>query len=237
MSIAPRLVATLAVGATIGFLAFRPPEAEATAPPHEVNADEAQRWLLGGNAWFVRGGRPVADVGPERRAQVAPAQAPSCTILTCADSRVPPEHLFNAGLGEMFTVRVAGNVAEPVTVGSIEYAVEHLGTQLVMVLGHERCGAVQAAMGADSHGPNLDTLLALIRPGIAHTEDLDDAVRANVHAQVAVLRRSAVLQHAHERGKLTVIAAYYDLDSGVVSYLDPPADVEVADASEHAAAH
>ncbi|GDX83062.1 carbonic anhydrase [Deltaproteobacteria bacterium] len=226
-----RLLATAAVGGVVGFIVFHPREAEATGPTATVDADEAQRWLLGGNAWFVKGGRHVGDTSVERRTAVAPSQAPSCTILTCADSRVPPEHLFHAGLGDMFTVRVAGNVAEPVTTGSIEYAVEHLGTQLVVVMGHERCGAVKAALSDASLGPNLDALLALIRPGIGEIEDLDEAVRANVHAQVAGLRRSAILHHAEAEGTLTLLAAYYDLDTGVVTFLDSPPTSAVAEAA------
>lgn len=237
-----RLLATAALGGVIGFAVFHPRDAEATGALERVSADEAQRWLLGGNAWFVKGGRHVGDIGTARRAEIAPSQAPSCTVLTCSDSRVPPEHLFNAGLGDMFTVRVAGNVAEPVTTGSVEYAVEHLGTQLLVVMGHERCGAVKAALGDESLGPNLDALLALIRPGIGEIEDLDLAVRANIHAQIAVLRRSEVIRHAEAEGTLTVLGAYYDLDTGVVSFLDSVTTPAVAEAGEtapgaHAPAH
>lgn len=217
----PRPAAIL-LGLSLGLLGadVRASEAPKRAMP---DANEVQRWLLGGNAWFVRGGTPVSDVDPERRETVAPAQFPWVTVLTCADSRVPPEHIFNAGLGQMFTVRVAGNVADPVTVGSIEYAAEHLGTPLVIVMGHERCGAVKAAMGSDSLGPNLDSLLGLIRPAIQGQTDLDAAVRLNTHAQVAALRRSAILSHLEHEKKLTFLAAYYDLDTGAASFQEPVA--------------
>lgn len=180
----------------------------------------AQR-LAVGNAAFVKGGIAPTEVDAARRAEIASSQTPWCTVLTCADSRVPPEHIFHAGLGELFTVRVAGNVADPVTVGSVEYAAEHLGTSVVVVMGHERCGAVKAALGTGSLGPNLDALLGLIRPGIKGLSDLDSAIVANARAQVTALKQSAILEELAEAGKLTIVAAYYDLDSGAVSFLDP----------------
>lgn len=190
----------------------------ASAPVATFTPGEVRKRLVDGNAWYARGGIPVGDVTPTRRAAVAPSQAPWVTVLTCADSRVPPEHLFNVGLGEMFTVRVAGNVADPVTVGSVEYAAEHLHTPVVLVLGHERCGAVKAALGADKLGPNLDALLGLIRPGIKGITELEAAVDANVKAQVAALGRSAILDHLEGAGQLTVIGGRYDLETGEVAF-------------------
>lgn len=234
--------ATLILVATSAFAAY-PPDPSAPPPPKPAepahasagpqSANEVTRWLLGGNAWFVRGGGPVTPIGAEQRAAVATGQHPYCTVLSCADSRVPPEHLFSAGLGEVFTVRVAGNVADPVTVGSVEYAAEHLHTPLLVVLGHERCGAVTAAMGSESLGPNLDTLLGFIRPAIQGAPDLDTAVHLNVAGQIAALRKSAILRALEEEGELTIVGAYYDLDSGEVEIL-PPAPLPPAAA---AAAH
>jgi len=195
------------------------PAATSAASAATFTPGEVRKRLVDGNVWFARGGIPVGDVTPTRRASVAPSQAPWVTVLTCADSRVPPEHLFNVGLGEMFTVRVAGNVADPVTVGSVEYAAEHLHTPVVLVLGHERCGAVKAAMGTDKLGPNLDALLGLVRPGIKGAADLDAAIDANVRAQVAALGKSAILAHLQGQGHLSVIGGRYDLDSGVVDFL------------------
>lgn len=196
------------------------PAPEPVLEPPTHSADEAMRWLLGGNAWFTRNGRPVADIGAERRAEIAEAQAPLCTVLTCADSRVPPEHIFNAGLGELFTVRVAGNVAEPATLASIEYATQHLHTGLVVVMGHERCGAVKAAMGTEDLGPNLNLLLNQIRPSIAGVTDPDLAVRKNTEAQAAALGRSPILHQLVERGYLRIVPAIYDLDTGVVDFIE-----------------
>ena len=182
---------------------------------------EIAKRLSEGNATFVKGGVSPTEVDASRRAEIAASQAPWCTVLTCADSRVPPEHIFHAGLGELFTVRVAGNVADPVTVGSIEYAAEHLGSSVVVVMGHERCGAVKAALGTGSLGPNLDALLGLIRPSIKGLSDLDSAILANARAQVTELKKSAILEEMVEAGKLTIVAAYYDLDSGCLLYTSP----------------
>ena len=190
-------------------------DATATYTPGEV-----RKRLVDGNVWFARGGIPVGDVSPPRREAVAPSQAPWCTVLTCADSRVPPEHLFNVGLGEIFTVRVAGNVADDVTTGSIEYAAEHLHTPVVLVLGHERCGAVSAALGTAKLGPNLDALLGFIRPGIKGITDLDQAVEANVRSQMQALQKSAILRELQEHDQLAIIGGHYDLESGVVTFDD-----------------
>jgi carbonic anhydrase len=197
------------------------------------SAAEVRRWLMGGNALFATGEAVPTDIDPIRRASIAAGQTPWCTVLTCADSRVPPEHLFDAGLGRVFTVRVAGNIAEPVTIGSVEYAAEHLHTPLIMVLGHERCGAVTAALSPKSLGPNLDALLGYIRPGIAGIDDLDEAIRANVNAQLASLRKSAVLAELEAEGKISFLGAVYDLDTGLVTPLDSGGHVAAAAGHGH----
>lgn len=219
----------LFVGAAVvgaGAAVFVTPEEAAastsTAEP-APDADEVRRWLLGGNALFASGTATPADVDPGRRAAISPSQAPWCTVLTCSDSRVPPEHLFNAGLGRIFTVRVAGNVAEPATIASVEYATEHLHTPLVLVLGHERCGAVKAAMSDASLGANLDTLLGYIRPDIRGMTDLDAAIRTNVDTQLAALRRSRIVTQLEREGKIELVGAIYDLDTGLVTMLDAAA--------------
>ncbi len=177
----------------------------------------------------MKDARQVYELGTERREAVAVKQYPYCSILSCADSRVPPEHLFHAGIGDLFTVRVAGNVAEPSAVGSLEYAAEHLGSQLIVVMGHERCGAVSAAATATSSlGPNLDTLLSYIKPHIRATDSLDTSIYANIRAQAHALLSSDILAHLVHEGKLQIVAARYDLDSGQVEFLPEAA---VADAT------
>jgi len=214
------VAAALGGGAAL-FMGSPPAVASGTrASEPTPTAAEVRRWLFGGNALFASGEAVPTDIDVARRTSIAPSQTPWCTVLTCADSRVPPEHIFNAGLGRVFTVRVAGNIAEPITIGSVEYAVEHLHTPVVLVLGHERCGAVKAALGTDSLGPNLDALLDYIRPGIRGITDMDEAIRANVGAQVEALRRSTLLGHLEKENKVVFLGAVYDLDSGLVTLLD-----------------
>jgi carbonic anhydrase len=200
------------------------PHAQASESTEEAapSTDEVRRWMFGGNAMFAAGANEMVDVDPARRTEIATGQKPWCTVLTCADSRVPPEHLFHAGLGRVFTVRVAGNVAEAATIASVEYATEHLHTPLVMVLGHERCGAVTAAMSTGSLTPFLDELLGQIRPGIVGITDLDQAIEANVVAQLARLRKSEVITHLEHEGKIQLVGAIYDLDTGLVRPVGAP---------------
>lgn len=189
-----------------------------------TGADALERLRLG-NERFVRGQARHPHQSRERRAVVAAGQHPFAVILSCADSRVPPEILFDQGLGDLFTIRNAGNVADDVAVASIEYAVLALKTPLLLVLGHQRCGAVTAALEGASLSPRLDALLARIRPAVQATADrpgspVENAVRA--HAQFAateVVQRSAALGQAVEAHALTVASAVYTLDTGVVTFL------------------
>lgn len=164
---------------------------------------------------------------------LAAGQKPQVVVLSCADSRVPPEIVFDQGLGDLFVVRVAGNTLDAATVASIEYAVEHLGALLVVVLGHQSCGAVQAALETPpkaAASPDLERLLAAIRPGIQQFLKgpgdplLDGAVRANVDASAAgLLRRSAIIRERAGSGLLTLVPAVYLIDSGRVEFWDAAA--------------
>ena len=227
------VTAMLGLGLGYGYFAYarlgptvtskRPPST-ASSPVGALagNGGEAQRWLLGGNAFFKGDGNPQIDLSGAKRKSLVNEQRPSCAILACADSRVPPEHIFKAGLGQLFTFRVLGNVVDAVTLGSIEHAVEQLGTELVVVMGHEGCWAVKAARSENSQGASLDIMLSLIRPGIAGIVDHDLAVRKNIHNQVAALLKSEKLEAKIALGELTVMAAYYHLESGEVSWLETP---------------
>jgi carbonic anhydrase len=160
--------------------------------------------------------------------------------LTCSDSRVPPEIVFDKGLGEIFVVRVAGNVPDPVILGSIEYAAEHLGSPLVMVLGHERCGAVAATVGAKGKSTgsvNIDAIVKAISPNIKNAAKECEACRgeakcaetkkdafiecvvdANAKTVAAgLIKKSKILKHLVEEKKLKIVAAKYDLDDGIVT--------------------
>jgi carbonic anhydrase len=180
--------------------------------------------LLAGNARFADGRRNPLDL-VEQREVSAGGQHPGVMVLGCADSRVPPELIFDRGVGEMFVVRSAGNIAEPVAVGSLEYAAEHLHTKVLLVLGHEKCGAVQAALSeAKLPSTNLEAMVDAISPAVRELKAwvsgdqlIHMAVEANVRRQAdEVLRRSALLRAAVARKELTVLKAVYDLQTGRV---------------------
>ena len=159
-----------------------------------------------------------------RRSELTSGQAPFAIVLSCADSRVVPELAFDTGLGELFVVRVAGNIANSSSIASIEYAVAHLGCQVIVVLGHQSCGAVSAAVQGGDNGYNLNHLLSHITPAIvAAGEHADIAAVVKKNAQInaeELSNRSAIIREAVEQGNLTIVPAYYHLDSGEVEMLD-----------------
>jgi carbonic anhydrase len=223
---APAVV--LAAVAVLAASVSQPQEPASPAPkaahdpshPKVVPADQALRALRDGNARYVRGeaGCLARDAG--RRGEIAAGQHPRAAILGCSDSRVPPELVFDQGLGDLFVIREAGNTADELTQGSLEYAVEHLGVRLIVVLGHERCGAVQAALGEGTLRGHVGLLVGRIReliPKAGPALDLDTLVRTNVAHAVDVLRHSEPLL-AHT-GDLKVVGARYDLDTGEVELL------------------
>jgi carbonic anhydrase len=171
-------------------------------------------------------GMSAADAA-KRREELANAQHPFAVIVGCADSRVPPEIVFDQGLGDLFVLRVAGNVIDDHSLGSTEYAVDHLSVRLIVVLGHERCGAVKAAketIAAKGKAPaHIQSLVTAIRPAVEATvrDDLEATVKANVKDVVQALRSSTpVLKPKVDSGELLVIGGYYSLDTGAVSFLD-----------------
>jgi len=218
-------VAVVALAASVG-LAF------ASAPAAGVSADEALQKLMDGNQRFVEAKMNSTTMcDATSRGKLTKSQHPYAIILSCSDSRVPPELIFDQSLGEIFVVRVAGNVADPVILGSIEYAAEHLGTHLVMVLGHERCGAVTAAVNAKGKPEgNIGAIVKAIEPAarqakqIAKGKPAEDVVECAVDLnakQVAasLSKRSKVLAQELKEGKIKIVAAKYDLDDGKVSLL------------------
>ncbi len=197
--------------------------------------------LQAGNARFLAGASTRAPVTPERLRELAKGQHPRAVVVACADSRVAPELVFDQGLGEIFVVRTAGNVVDVVALASIEYGVEHLHAPLLVVMGHQYCGAVQAALfhtgEAAGHAPgaprdHLGTLLAHIAPavataravkGVTDAARLEIAIQANVrNVARQIQRQSPVVAQAVKAGKLRVISMEYSLDSGKVQLL--PAD-------------
>jgi carbonic anhydrase len=159
-----------------------------------------------------------------RRNALTGGQQPFAIVLSCADSRVVPELAFDTGLGEIFVVRVAGNIANSSSIASIEYAVAHLGCKVIVVLGHESCGAVTAAVAGGDNGYNLNHLLSHITPAIAASGEgasIADVIKKNAALTVEELKnRSAIIGKAVDSGALEIKAAYYHLDSGRVEMLD-----------------
>lgn len=197
------------------------------AAPAGPTPDAVLGQLKAGNARFVAGKPAHPDATVARRKELTQGQHPKAAILGCADSRVPPELIFDEGLGDLFVVRVAGNVADPIDVGSVEYAAEHLGTQLVVVLGHHSCGAVKAT--ADSGGKaegNIGAIVAEIAPAVEQAKAspgkeglVNDAVHFNARRAAAALKeRSPILAKLLEEGKLKVVVGIYDLESGKVEF-------------------
>lgn len=196
---------------------------------HEASATEGNSpldRLAAGNQRYVEGKPSHFHESAERRGEVVKGQHPFAVIVGCADSRVPPEIVFDQGLGDLFVVRSAGEVLGDASIGSIEYAVEHLGCELVVVLGHERCGAVDAVL----KGGDLPAHLSAFTPAILPVVDgakkkggdvLDNAVRANASRIARQLSEcEPILSEYVHLKKLQVVSARYDLDTGVVEFLD-----------------
>lgn len=187
-----------------------------------MNSKEALDRLMAGNERFVADKLEGKQQDSDRRASLTGGQKPYAIILSCADSRVVPELAFDTGLGELFVLRVAGNVANTSTIASIEYAVAHLGTKLILVLGHESCGAVTAAINGGNNGHNLNHLLAHILPAIDGAEDksVDNVVRQNAKETCKELvARSSIIAEATGNG-LEIVPARYALGSGQVELLN-----------------
>jgi len=200
----------------------------AKSPPSGVSqpiemTDALQR-LKEGNARFVTGKSIHPDLETLRRSNLKTGQKPFAVILGCSDSRVPPELVFDQGLGDVFVARVAGNIFDDAVDGSVEYAVEHLGAELIVVMGHESCGAVTAAI-ENNREAHIKFLAEAIKPAIVEAmklpgDKIDNAVRANVEYVVAQIRRNEpILSKKIAENKLRVVGAYYDLDSGEVTFI------------------
>ncbi|MBI5014520.1 MAG: carbonic anhydrase [Deltaproteobacteria bacterium] len=190
-----------------------------------VSADDALKKLLDGNGRYTSGKMANPGRDAKRRGAIATAQHPFAIVLGCSDSRVPPEVLFDQGLGDLFVIRTAGNVADDVALGSIEYAAEHLHVPLLVVLGHECCGAVGAtAAGGEAPG-HIDAIVKAIQPAVEKVKGkegdlVDNAVAANVQNVTAQLKASQpLLAKLVEEGTLKIVGARYDLDSGVVDLI------------------
>lgn len=188
-----------------------------------MTKEEVLNRLNEGNERFAADNKEGKLQDKSRREELTKGQSPYAIILSCADSRVVPEFAFDSGLGELFTVRVAGNVANSSSIASMEYAVAHLGTEIIVVMGHESCGAISAAIKGGDNGDNLNHLLSHIAPAIAAAgkdASVNEVVKKNAQLTAKELKtRSAIIREASESGKVKIVPAYYNLGSGKVDFL------------------
>lgn len=184
---------------------------------------EIKQRLQDGNARFVEDKLDGKLQDTTRRTELTAGQQPFAIVLSCADSRVVPELAFDTGLGELFVLRVAGNIANTETIASIEYAVAHCGSKAIVVMGHQSCGAVTAAMGGGDNGYNLNILLSQITPAIAASPEgahVNDVVKTNAKMTADdLVNRSKIIGDAVRSGDVEIMSAYYNLDSGKVEFL------------------
>lgn len=197
--------------------------------PDITDPDTALAKLKKGNARFVTAQMQHPDQGPQTRLKLSQSQKPFAVVLSCSDSRLPPEVVFDQGLGDLFVVRVAGNIVDPAGLGSIEYAVGHLGTPLVMVMGHENCGAVSATLEAlqppfeQPHGA-IESLVTAITPAVEVAEGqqgdlLQNTIRANALQSRQEIMKSHELEGPLNSGALKVVTSYYNLKDGTVTFI------------------
>ena len=181
--------------------------------------------LLEGNKRFCHAKQTHPNQDGERRLELGKGQKPFAVIVGCSDSRVSPEIIFDQGLGDLFIIRVAGNIVDDIALGSVEYAVEHLGTRLVVVLGHSKCGAVTATLQGGHAPGHVRSIVEAIKPSIDKAKDLpgdltDNTIRMNARRVADEIRVSQpILAEMVASGKIAVVSAYYDLDSGEVAVL------------------
>ncbi len=200
-----------------------------------MNADKALQKLIEGNKRYLEGTTDGAELSiTTHRKDVAEGQKPFAVILGCSDSRVPAELVFNQGLGDLFVIRVAGNIAAQSQIGSVEFACQQFGTQLVVVLGHTHCGAIKATIDTlagnpDDLSPNLASIVECVTPAVDpivkaeqyadKSELVEQAIRANIEQSVNDLHmRSQILGNMAEKGQIKIIGAEYSIETGVVDF-------------------
>ena len=185
-----------------------------------LTADEALTRLIEGNEAYLNAAANPGDISAAVRADTAEnGQHPYAVIITCSDSRVPAEHIFSAGIGELFVIRTAGNVIGEFELGSVEYGAEHLLAPVVLVLGHTNCGAVDAAISGGAHG-SIKAITDEIAACIPEAADARAAEIANVENSIARIRESEIMAELEASGAVSIIGAIYDIASGEVRFLD-----------------
>jgi len=193
--------------------------------------DESLQKLMDGNKRFVSGNLAKKDLSDVKRKELLKGQKPFAIVVGCSDSRVPPEIIFDQGLGDIFVVRVAGNVADPVVLRSIEYAAEHLNSPLLFLLGHEKCGAVTATLELEGKPegktcPIAQKIMPAVKKakkkGGSKDEILETAIKENVKNVYKYIMKSKIINHLVHEGKLKIVAGEYSLTTGEVKMIDLP---------------
>lgn len=189
-----------------------------------MTVPEILQRLKDGNARFMADNLERNAQDSASRGALTGGQSPFAIVLSCADSRVVPELAFDTGLGELFVVRVAGNVANSSSIASMEYAVAHLGSKLIVVMGHQSCGAVTAAINGGDNGYNLNHLLSHITPAVVASPEgapVDEVVKKNAALTVEELKnRSSIIKNAVDNEGVKIVSAYYNLDGGKVDFFE-----------------
>ena len=192
-----------------------------------LDAEESLKKLMDGNRRFVSETYDRGDIGPGRRAEISKGQRPFAVIVDCSDSRVVPEFIFDQGLGDLFVIRTAGNIVDDIVIGSVEYAVKHLGVRLVLVLGHDDCGAVKATVAGGKAEGHIDAILQAIRPAVAVAMQkpgnlLDNAIAQNVDMVINRLQSAQpILAQALQTGDVRIVGGVYHLKDGSVDWRLP----------------
>ena len=192
-----------------------------------LDAEESLKKLMDGNRRFVSETYDRGDIGPGRRAEISKGQRPFAVIVDCSDSRVVPEFIFDQGLGDLFVIRTAGNIVDDIAIGSVEYAVKHLGVRLVLVLGHDDCGAVKATVAGGKAEGHIDAILQAIRPAVAVAMQkpgnlLDNAIAQNVDMVINRLQSAQpILAQALQTVDVRIVGGVYHLKDGSVDWRLP----------------
>ena len=199
-----------------------------TRPETISTFEDAKKLLFEGNQRYVSGKVLNDDLSSSKREKlVSEGQHPFATIVCCSDSRVPPEIIFDQALGDIFVIRNAGNIIDPVTLGSIEYGAEHLHTPVIVVLGHENCGAVKATIDGKGEAPGnignivdkINTSLEKVKSsGVSEDKLYDECENENIKNSIKEIKNSSILKELEEEDKVVIIGAKYDIDTGVVTF-------------------
>lgn len=190
-----------------------------------MKGEEALKLLKEGNIRYAKGKLKHPHTDHSWRNSLASEQHPFAVVLSCADSRVVPELIFDQGLGDLFVIRVAGNVAKDKVLGSMEYAIKFLGTKLIIVLGHENCGAVKASLSNEDPGGHIGSIIEKLKPAVyaakrMEGDHLENSIKVNAQIVSEEIKESKpILNEAYNSNELVVIPAYYNLSTGVVDFI------------------